>query len=92
VPSCGSCGAEILWAKTLEGGRMPLDPAPLDVQAPQLVMRNAKTGKCKVLTQADMASVEKWRLQGGTVHRAHWSTCPSPERHRVHPEQESLAL
>jgi hypothetical protein len=90
--TCGSCGAEILWAKTLEGGRMPLDPAPLDIQAPQLVMRNPQTGKCKVLTQDDMASVDGWRARGGTVHRSHWATCPSADRHRVHPAQESLAL
>jgi hypothetical protein len=87
-----TCGAKVLWAPTLDGGRMPLEPEELDLQAVGLVMRNPKTGKCKVLAAEDIAKVEGWRRQGGTVHRSHWATCPHAARHRVHPAQESLAL
>ena len=88
--TCSTCGAVIDWAQTTSGARMPLDPAPVDFAASGLVAFNPATGRARVLAGDDIQRVEGWRAAGVTLHRSHFSTCPSAERHRVHPAQEAL--
>lgn len=93
MTACRSCGAEVLWVVvTRTGAGMPLDREQLDFAAAGLVAVNHETGGARVMTRDDLVAVERWRAQGVTIHRSHFATCPSAERHRVSPAQEALDL
>lgn len=90
--ACKSCGAQITWARTRDA-TMPLDAEVLDgPPAAGMVMLNSARGTCQVLTAGVLCLVDEWRKRGATLHRSHFETCPSADRHRVHPEQEQLPL
>jgi hypothetical protein len=91
MTTCRSCGAEVLWVVvTRTAAVMPVDREQLNFAAPGLVAVNHETGGARVLTTDDLGAVEGWRERGVTIHRSHFATCPSAERHRVHPAQEAL--
>jgi hypothetical protein len=83
VTACRSCGAEIVWAVTTEGRRMPVDAQPVD-------------GGNLLLTPADhrrpagepTATVVGKRAQptlfgdDGPRYVSHFVTCPDAARHR----------
>lgn len=81
---CGSCGAEIIWAKA-GGSKMPLDPTPLAFEAVRLVAYNSAKGTCRVLTVPDLKYLGRWKAAGVTVHRSHFATCPNAAEHRRDP-------
>jgi hypothetical protein len=66
---CKSCGAEIIWAVTENGKRMPLDAQPINRPS------------CFVLNDREdppVAVVAK----GPSVYVSHFATCPNADQHR----------
>lgn len=65
---CGSCGAEITWARTEKGKPMPVDAAPNE-RGNLIVER----GACRVATLFDPP---------GERHTSHFASCPDHAQHR----------
>jgi len=72
---CRSCGAEILWARSRGGKRVPLDADP--TMRGNVVLTD--DGEAIVLNQAD---ADQHRRHGGTLYLAHFATCPEAAQHR----------
>lgn len=70
---CYSCRANIIWATTPAGRRIPLDPEPLASGVFQL---NAD-GSCEVLTAEARAEGEPVPL-----YRSHFASCTFADAHR----------
>lgn len=69
---CRSCGAEIVWAQTKQGKKMPVDAAA------------HPDGTLKVTAERDGTLVVEVRAPEGTQprYRPHFSTCPDAESWR----------
>jgi hypothetical protein len=78
VTTCRSCGAEIIWARTERGSRMPMDA--------RRVMGNDKN----LFVLRDHHSPEgplaiaAWGLdwRSDPHYRSHFATCPNADQHR----------
>lgn len=70
---CSSCRAEILWAETTKGARMPLDATPSANGTVRVV------GDVAVVLTAAQASV---RRADDVLYLPHWVSCPSADKHR----------
>jgi DNA polymerase-3 subunit epsilon len=92
--TCDSCGADILWAVTSAGKRVPLDPQQIDViaesdagGAPEVCGRGGGAwvigyqGAVLVKGYAVPADVRP-DLPRRTVRRTHFATCPHADKHR----------
>jgi len=66
--TCKSCGAPIRWAKTAQGKRMPLNPAP----DPRGRLALDATG---LIVQGELAAA-------GDRYTSHFATCPHAAQHR----------
>jgi hypothetical protein len=78
VSRCRSCNAEILWARTERGKKMPLDADAYTGLAP---------GGLFVLREIDdwdgPLALAAWGLLGTEPHyRSHFATCPDAADHR----------
>jgi hypothetical protein len=72
---CSSCGAEIIWAITERGARMPLDPIPAATGNIQLVGERAY--------MFSMAQLSKFSDEDKAgLRQTHFVTCPNASRHR----------
>ena len=79
MSSCRSCGAQIIWARTERGKRMPLDAEPVvDVTARGLFVLREKTNPGGPLALA------AWGLDCFTDrhYQSHFATCPNADNHR----------
>jgi hypothetical protein len=70
VSACKSCGAEVLWARTRKGRRMPLDAEP----SPDGNIRLAD-GVAEVVGEDQRGGNEDLFL-------SHFVTCPQAAQHR----------
>jgi hypothetical protein len=80
VSTCRSCVAEIIWARTEHGNRMPLDADPIADAI-------AETRGLFVLrdhgSQEGPLAIAAWGLEGTEPHyRSHFATCPNAASHR----------
>lgn len=68
--TCRSCFANIVWAKTLKGHNIPLDPRP--------------TPQGNLVFEADDVTVRPARTHdlGGVRFVSHFATCPNAGHHR----------
>jgi hypothetical protein len=79
---CRSCQAEILWAVTRTGKRMPLDAVADNRPPPKggifvLAIHGGEFGHL-IVSKFDAAKHDSKRNR----YTAHWATCPSAEQHR----------
>lgn len=63
---CLSCGAKIIWAKTIQGNRMPLDPQTR-------IDGNVRVNEDGTVTVGP---------SGSGQHVAHFATCKNAASHR----------
>jgi hypothetical protein len=82
---CHSCAQVIRWAETVDGTKMPLDPAPSPVGNVFLTV----SGKARTLTREE---IDRGRAAGALLYRSHHASCPAAERHRVGRNQMALEL
>lgn len=77
---CRSCRAEIIWARTERGNKMPLDAEPVQ---PQNDMRGLFVLRDRASYEGPLA-IAAWGLNAFTDphYKAHWATCPYADQHR----------
>ena len=66
MSQCRSCGAEVIWIRTVTGQPMPVDVQP----CPQGTVRLLRPGIGEVLRVDERADHD------GPLYRAHFATCP----------------
>ncbi len=79
MSACRSCGAEIIWARTERGSKMPLDAEPSDNEtlASGLFVLRDKNSHIGPL------AIAAWGLEGTEPHYVtHFATCPHADQHR----------
>lgn len=75
---CKSCGAEIIWIRTIGGKQMPCDPEPVPYwerlgASDRIVTANGEVLACEF--EGDGAPT-------GRGHISHMGTCPQADKHR----------
>lgn len=77
MAKCRACGAPLLWALTVSGKKIPLDPEPYEGTDPRglFVLRPGPRGE-------DVAHVDMGTFPGEPRYRSHWATCTDPDRFR----------
>lgn len=73
VTTCSSCGARIVFARTVHGRVMPVDAEPCEDGNVELVEAD---GVVKAHVHAQPP------LGGGPLHLSHFATCPQADEHR----------
>lgn len=79
VTTCKSCGAPIVWIKTIGGKSMPCDAEEVyyiqrQNGAKRIVTPNGEVLACKMTDIPEKAT--------GVGYVPHWSTCTAPEQFR----------
>lgn len=86
---CKSCDAQIVWAVTENGRRMPVDADP--VPAGTILLRHLNVGEppvAHVTTKTERAELETQAVNRGDTFRlfvSHFATCPNATTHRQRP-------
>lgn len=78
MTACASCGAQIFWAISVNGSRMPIDADPTP-EGNVIVMQsrsNPENKKCVVLSR------DAERPKDRRLFTSHFSTCPNAKQHR----------
>lgn len=68
---CRSCSAPVLWVRTVNGHRMPLDPEPTDGGT---MVPAAYRGEWRAL--------RKHEPHAGPKYRSHFASCEHAAKHR----------
>lgn len=93
MAKCKSCGAEIIWALTVAGRRMPVDVSPADRGGGSVLlvaMGNPSTEPevgahgwlalmVASVTEGERGVIER---SSGILHDSHFATCPNAAEHR----------
>jgi hypothetical protein len=72
VSRCRSCQAEIVWAVTENGKRVPLDAVPAE----------RPSGLFKLVPRVSDPTPLAVSVSGERVYLSHFATCPNAEQHR----------
>lgn len=75
---CRSCNAEIRWAKTAAGKRMPLDLEPSPTGNVQLGL----VGGEEIAIVVGPADAVAAQASGEQLYLSHFATCPNAAQHR----------
>lgn len=75
---CRSCNAEIRWALSARGRRIPLDPEPYTGPEPSGLFRLADPDGLVPTA----ITVPPGALEADPVYRSHFATCPEAALHR----------
>ena len=76
MSACRSCGAEILWAKTIKGHSIPLDAQPA-AKGNVVIAENGTA-----LVYRDPAAIAT-RYVDEPHFVSHFATCPNADEHRA---------
>lgn len=85
---CRSCHAEIIWAHTAAGRRMPVDAKPLDREPPNdggvfvLLRTNGEAPLALPLVGLTALSLESATRAKVPLFVSHFSTCPNADEWR----------
>lgn len=77
MAQCNSCYAEIIWAVTESGKRIPLDAVPGSGNVALSWGRPGESPHSVTLSGPDREHADK-----STLYTAHFVTCPNAEKHR----------
>jgi hypothetical protein len=75
MPECKSCGAPLIWAKTIKGHSLPLDAQP----SPKGNVIVTEDGTAMVYR--DPSAIAP-RYANEPRYVSHFATCPNAETHR----------
>lgn len=73
---CASCQQDVLWAKTSQGKRMPIDPEPRPDG--NLAVYRDHLGQLRTRVLSKGYEPESYERRG----ISHFATCPHADRHR----------
>jgi hypothetical protein len=82
---CRSCGAEIEWAITPNGKRIPLDKLPVEDGNILVSMRTDLPPLAIAQTQKEIEVLRSQAVHTGQPHtlfKSHFATCPNANKHR----------
>jgi hypothetical protein len=80
VRECRSCGAEIIWARTLSGRQMPVDAEP---QPGGTVALENRQGFTRAVVYTDAMSVKLLGPEARQrLRNSHFATCPHADQWR----------
>lgn len=75
MTKCRSCDAEVVWAKTQAGRKMPLDAQPVEGWSDLRGLFVLRDGVA-------LGAVTAAPRAGEPVYRSHFATCPHANQHR----------
>jgi hypothetical protein len=77
MSACRSCGADIIWARTERGSKMPLDAEPVTEGQHRFVLRDRSSSEGPL-------AIAAWGLDPKTDphYVSHFATCPNADQHR----------
>ena len=76
-------GAPVVWApNAVTGTLIPLDPRPVPGPPEARLVALSPAGSCRVLTGEDAQHPGQLSLDGDTLHRSHFASCPDAARWR----------
>lgn len=78
MAACRSCSAEIFWAQTVKGKRIPVDAAPAEDGNVELIGRDLDSG----LPLAAVHPPGQDIVMAAERFRSHFATCPNAAAHR----------
>lgn len=73
---CSSCGARVIWCKTVTGKNMPVDAEP--VENGNLVIRKRGSNMLALVIKAE----QREDVEGQPRYVSHFATCPNSRSHR----------
>ena len=71
--SCRSCGASIIWGRTLSGKMMPVDAEP-SAKGNVLIIQDSKSKEADAVTLPNPAVYDG---RDGPLRLSHYATCPN---------------
>ena len=82
MTKCSSCGAEILWVRTVSGKKMPLDVEPVWIRQQTgghtYVREDGSFIFGEIMGDAD----DDPDANAIEAHTSHFATCPNADQHR----------
>lgn len=76
---CRSCGAPILWAETVKGKSMPIDPTPVPDGNIFLQVRQHLPPLAIYLTALELTAAQAEKRE---LFKSHFATCPEATKWR----------
>jgi hypothetical protein len=76
---CRSCKAEVIWADTAKGKRMPVDATPNPAGTVVLVDQGVTNPPLAMVIHTEQ---EQASAPPESLHTSHFATCPNADRHR----------
>ena len=74
LSTCRSCGAEIVWAKTVNGKNIPVDPTPVESGNLGFLPGNPPTVEVRNYPEPFISEQPRYV--------SHFKTCPNAAQHR----------
>lgn len=82
MAKCSSCGADILWVKTVSGKKMPLDEEPvwirLQTGGHTYIRKDGTFVFGEIMGDAD----DDPDANAIEAHTSHFASCPNADQHR----------
>ncbi len=79
---CKSCGADIIWARTMNEKSMPVDAAPND-DGNMYLMESPDPRDAPIVVSATSATLRAFDPPlKAKRHKSHFATCPHAGSHR----------
>lgn len=82
IDQCRSCKAEIVWAITERGKRMPVDKLPSKKGNLMLVWRTGEVTPLAVYLTTEQIAAFDGSLQRHRMHLSHFVTCKEADKWR----------
>lgn len=83
---CSSCGAPIVWCRTLTGKRMPVDVEADPVKGNVLIteaVHGRESGLMAItLSALNQDARDAAKKHGVVLRTSHFATCPNADQHR----------
>jgi len=83
---CRSCNANILWAVTTKGKRIPIDPTPVEDGNIRLVVRENHLPPLALVVdfaqRERIGTLREMKEDRVELFKSHFATCPNAQKHR----------
>jgi hypothetical protein len=90
MANCKSCGEQIVWARTVNGKAMPIDPIAITNGNVVVVGQTAEYEPLVAVLAPRV--IDEYRRHGTVIlHRSHFASCPDAELWRQTQQKEREA-